>query len=368
MTQTSNRRDFIAMGAGGLAAAAFAGSFSGTLRAESIPTLRWGIVGTGMIANAMAPQIATAPHGVLAAVSSRSMDKANEFAGKHGAAHAFDSWADLVASDAVDAVYVATPTSVREEICLAAANAGKHVLGEKPFFSLPSVRRIAAACRDNGVGFMDGTHFVHHPRSLQIQARQVELIGPANSLTSAFQFGIRDTSNIRLRPDLEPMGAIGDAGWYNMKAIATYLPQWYAGKVEVASVYTVAHREPVNNAVNRAAGVIKFSDGATSTWNCSFESGGFVQDVQITGSKGILRMDDYISHRSRTEPASYDVLGGGGTEIVEVEADRPASAQMFEDMALMVGDSAAFEASVRTTERTQALLDAVWASALENGA
>ena len=92
--------------------------------------------------------------------------------------------------DGIDAVYVATPTSVREEICLAAANSGKHVLGEKPFASLGSVQRIAAACRANDVGFMDGTHFVHHPRTVHIREQAAAQIGWPWSLDSAFQFGL----------------------------------------------------------------------------------------------------------------------------------------------------------------------------------
>lgn len=68
------------------------------------------------------------------------METAKSFAAKHGLDHAFDSWADMIAWDGVDAIYVATPTSVREEICVAAAKAGKHVLGEKPFANLPSLR------------------------------------------------------------------------------------------------------------------------------------------------------------------------------------------------------------------------------------
>ena len=181
-------------------------------------TLRWGIVGTGGIANSMAPRIIEADGAALAAVSSRRMETAREFADAHEVPNAFDSWEEMCASDAVDAIYVATPTSVREEICLAAANNGKHVLGEKPFASLPSVRRITAACRDNNVAFMDGTHFVHHPRTLDIKANRDSRLGFVWSVASAFQFNLADRGNIRFNPDLEPMGAIGDAGWYNTRA------------------------------------------------------------------------------------------------------------------------------------------------------
>ena len=88
-------------------------------------------------------------------------------------------------------------------ISVAAARAGKHVLGEKPFANLPSLKRITAACRDNGVGFMDGTHFPHHPRTAQIRSHMQEAVGWPWSVSSAFQFSLTDTQDIRLRPDLE---------------------------------------------------------------------------------------------------------------------------------------------------------------------
>ena len=99
------------------------------------PTLRWGVVGTGSNANSMAGSIQRANGAELAAVSSRRMETARAYADRHEVAHAFDSWAEMASSDVVDGISVATPTSVREEICIAAARSGKHVLGEKPLAS-----------------------------------------------------------------------------------------------------------------------------------------------------------------------------------------------------------------------------------------
>jgi len=227
------RRKLIGAAGAGVVAATFGGVLgAGSAWAAEHGPLRWGVVGTGGIANSMAPRIIEADGAVLAAVSSRRMETAQEYAGKHGVPNAFDSWEKMIASDAIDAVYIATPTSVREEIGVAAANHGKHVLGEKPFANLPSLRRIVAACRENGVGFMDGTHFPHHPRTAYIKSMMSEQVGWPWSLASAFQFGLTDTGNIRYNPKLEPYGAIGDAGWYNMRAAVEYLP----ADVELASV------------------------------------------------------------------------------------------------------------------------------------
>jgi predicted dehydrogenase len=362
----NDRRQLLSAAGAGVLSATFGGVFataSSGVGAQPARALRWGVVGTGGIANSMAPRIQQADDTGLAAVSSRKMETAREFADKHGVARAFDSWADMIAWDGVDAIYVATPTSVREEICVAAAQGGKHVLGEKPFANLPSLKRITAACRDNGVGFMDGTHFPHHPRTAHIKANMPKEVGWPWSVASAFQFGLADTGNIRLNPKLEPYGAIGDAGWYNMRAAVEYM----AADIQITSVDAYLRRHSETNAVVSGSGVIVFNDGSTTTWNCGFESGAGIMDLRISGATGVIKLDDFLSQRRDDNAGVYEYrTGWGNSEQIEVPAGKPGSALMFEDFAAMVGNPDLLEASIRASEQTQLLLDAVWTSALEN--
>lgn len=322
-------------------------------------TIRWGIVGTGGIANAMAGMIKLADVSEIGAVSSRRMESAQAFAQDHDVPNAFDSWQEMVASGLVDAIYVATPTSVREEICIAAAKAGKHVLGEKPFASLPSVRRITQACRDNNVAFMDGTHFVHHPRTHQINQNRDDTLGSVWSVASAFQFNLEDRGNIRFNPELEPMGAIGDAGWYNMRAAVEYLPP----DVVLDTVSAHLRRDSETGAVISGTGVLDFTDGSTSTWNCGFDSGAVVMDLRITGTEGVINIDDFLS-QNRDGSADYlyrkGGWGSGTSEEINIPSTKPGAALMFEDMAAAAADPLLREQWMTATERTQALLDAAW--------
>ncbi len=339
---------------------------SGNAAAAASRTLRWGVVGTGSIANSMARMIKLADSAELAAVSSRRMESAKAFAERHGAGNAFDSWAEMAVSDVVDAIYVATPTSVREEICVAAANAGKHVLGEKPFATFDSVQRITAACRLNGVGFMDGTHFPHHPRTGHIQSQMADETGRPWSVASAFQFNLTDRANIRFNPELEPYGAIGDTGWYNMRAAVEYL----ATDVELVSADAHLRRDAETGAAISGSGVLVFNDGSTSTWNCGFDSGAVVMDLRITGPKGVISIDNFLSQDPDGSASYLHRQGGWGPNAVRrsatIASDKPGSARMFEDFAAMVGDTESIEASMLASERTMALLDASWESALAN--
>ena len=347
---------------------AFGGTMLGTAQsagAQSVKTLRWGIVGTGGIANSMAGMIKMADASEIGAVSSRRMETAKAFANDHDVPNAFDSWQEMIDSDVVDAIYVATPTSVREEICIAAATRGKHVLGEKPFASLASVKRITAACRDNDVAFMDGTHFVHHPRTLDIRQHREDRLGFVWSVASAFQFNLEDRGNIRFNPGLEPMGAIGDAGWYNMRAAVEYLPADVA--LDTASAHLRRDRE--TGAAISGTGVLEFDDGSTSTWNCGFDSGAVVMDLRITGTEGVINIDDFLG-QNRDGSADFLYRKGGwgdsASEEINIPSARPGAALMFEDMAAAAADPSLRKQWMMATERTQALLDAAWAAALQS--
>ena len=367
-TVDAGRRKLLeVVGAGAVVSAisaVFAAESSGVDKQTDRP-LRWGIVGTGMIANHIAPMIKVAARAELAAVASRKIETAKQFANTHGISGAFGSWSEMLSSNTVDAIYVATPTAIREEICILAAANGKHVLGEKPFANLSSLRRITSACRKNGVGFMDGTHFVHHPRTAKMKTTMREKIGWPWSIDSVFQFGLTDASNIRMDPNLEPYGAIGDAGWYNMRAAAEFT----APGVKIVGLDAYVRRDKKNKAVANGSGVIAFSDGSTNTWNCGFEAGAMSMDLRMSGAAGQFSLNDFVQVLG-DEPAGYeyrtDIGDGGKSERIRVAAAKPPAALMFENFAAMVGNAGLFEASVAASEKTQEWMDAIWTKAMQN--
>ena len=328
-----------------------------------VPALRWGFVGTGGIANAMANVVATTPMAALRAVSSRRRTSADEFADRYDVALRFHDWQAMLESGDIDAIYVATPTSVREEISIAAANAGKHVLAEKPFASSASVKRIIEACRRNDVAFMDGTHFVHHPRHHAIKDGMAELVGSPWSVASAFQFGLPNRGDIRYNAELEPMGAIGDAGWYNMRAALEYLP----GDAAPASVEAVLRRDGETGAAVSGSGVIQFTGGSTTTWNCGFDSGALVMDLCITGFEGVINIDNFLSQDEDGSARYFYKRGSWGPDVIRedrhVESGLSGAALMFEDFAVIAAKAELREDFAWATLHTQKLLDACWEAA-----
>ena len=99
---------------------------------RAVHACRWGVISTGAIANDFTLALKATKGAVIHAVASRSQAAADEFATKHGFAHAYPTYAALIADADVEVVYVATPHNSHCEIILLCLNAGKHVVSEKP--------------------------------------------------------------------------------------------------------------------------------------------------------------------------------------------------------------------------------------------
>ena len=118
-------------------------------------TFKWGILGPGGIARAFAKDLQLLEGHEVAAVGSRTLSNAQEFAKTVGGT-AYGSYEELVADPTVDAIYVATPHPSHKENVITALNAGKPVLCEKPFaVNANEAREMVAAAEKNGVALME---------------------------------------------------------------------------------------------------------------------------------------------------------------------------------------------------------------------
>ncbi len=330
--------------------------------------IRFGIVGAGHIADVVANALRESK-ATLVAVASRRIESADAFADKHGGLEVFESWKDLVVWPGLDAVYVATPTSAREDICLAAAQSKKHVLAEKPFADLTSLEKITGTCRANGVAFMDATHFVHHPRTRQLKQEIEERIGKVQAIYTSFFFPSTDRSNIRLNPEKEPTGAIGDMAWYSMRAVIEFV----TADASVVSTSGYFQRDGFTDAIIRGAGVLLMSDGCTSTWDVGYNTGAFVMDLNLYGHQGMISLDDFVldwadgfAINIPGYPVGFTQRAGivNPTKFnrVTTPSHLPQVVHMINNFVELTADPASqkAEASARISEHTQGLLDAVW--------
>ena len=130
------------------------------------PPLNWGIIGPGGIAHMFASALRASTRQRVAAVGSRSLERAQAFADEFGAASAYGSYEQLVADPKVTAVYVASPHSEHAAHALLAISAGKHVLVEKAFArNAKETRRMVDAARRQGVALMEAMWTRFLPRT-----------------------------------------------------------------------------------------------------------------------------------------------------------------------------------------------------------
>jgi predicted dehydrogenase len=115
--------------------------------------LRWGLIGCGDIARKrIAPALLDLPSCELVAISRANFDRAESFAREFGARRWYREWQQLLADEEIDAVYIATPVHLHAAQAIAAAEAGKHVLCEKPMaMSVQECTSMIAACEENKV-------------------------------------------------------------------------------------------------------------------------------------------------------------------------------------------------------------------------
>ena len=119
--------------------------------------IKWGIWGTGYIANRVAQSFKHTQKSQLYCVLSRTPEKAQEFAKKHEAIHAYGNVEEMLADDALDVVYIATPNVNHLENTLSCIKAGKHVLCDKPMATnISDTKKMIDAAADAGLFLMEG--------------------------------------------------------------------------------------------------------------------------------------------------------------------------------------------------------------------
>lgn len=262
---------------------------------------RWGILGAAAIARKNWQGLRWAENSRLVAVASRSLERSREFIADCQASvpqsspvEAMGSYDELLARPDIDAVYIPLPTGVRKEWILKALAAGKHVLSEKPVcVDADDLREVVAAAAKAKLQFMDGVMFMHSARlePLVAQLHDPEAMGPIRRIVSHFSFNAPASffeDNIRASGELEPLGCLGDLGWYNIRltlcATKGLMPHTARGRILRATTSGVP---------TEFSAELDFPGGTTASFFCSFHT-----ETQQWGhfscEKGYATLDDFV--------------------------------------------------------------------------
>ncbi len=178
--------------------------------------IRWGILGAaGFARKTMAPAINEAKRSRLVALATRDAAKAAPFAQIAPGLTVFDSYDALLASPDIDAVYIPLPNALHVPWSIRAAEAGKHVLCEKPIgLTAADFDALIAAREKTGKLIAEAWMPAHHPQWQQARALiEGGELGQLHTVTGHFTYGLADPANIRLDASLAG-GALRDVGVY----------------------------------------------------------------------------------------------------------------------------------------------------------
>lgn len=181
-------------------------------------TINWGILAPGRIAHKFAHDLKLVEGAKLTAVASRSLERARNFAGEYGAAHAYGSYEALPQCPDLDAVYIATPHTGHCENAIMCLENGIAVLCEKPFaMNAVEVRKMVDCARSNNVFLMEAiwTRFIPGFEEMYRLVRE-GYIGDLKTIRADFGFRADFPSEHRVFNPALGGGALLDVGIYTI--------------------------------------------------------------------------------------------------------------------------------------------------------
>jgi predicted dehydrogenase len=253
--------------------------------------LRIGTLGAAKITPmALLKPARTVPEVAVVGIAARDRARAEKVAGKHDIPHVYDSYDALIAAPDIDAIYNPLPNGLHGRYTIAALEAGKHVLCEKPFTAnAEEAEKVAAVAERSGKVVMEAFHYRYHP----LIARLLDIIasgelGDVKRIETRMCFPLPFLRDIRYQLDLAG-GALMDAGCYAIHQLRTLA----GAEPEVVS----AKAKCIKHEVDRyAKAEMRFADGRTGSIETSmlsrkvFSLGGRVEgtlgEMKITNMTG----------------------------------------------------------------------------------
>lgn len=250
-----------------------------------MPKVRWGILSTASIGvRKVIPGMQKGELCDIAAIASRDLHKAKETAQQLGIRKAYGSYDELLADPQIDAIYNPLPNQMHVPWSIKAAEAGKHVLCEKPVsLTVAEARTLLEAQQRTGVKIGEAFMVRTHPQWL----RTLEIVGSGRigelrSIQGFFSYFNTDPTNIRNMPEAGG-GALMDIGCY-----AINVSRFLFGE-EPVRVFGVAERDPMMKIDRLTSGILDFPSGQ-SIFTCSTQLVPY-QRIQIFGTKGRIEIE-----------------------------------------------------------------------------
>jgi len=248
-------------------------------------TIRWGVISVSTHYHLRCSAGLKNARGLeMTAIASRDLGRAQQAAAEYGMKNAYGSYNELLADSGIDAVYIPLPNHMHLEWIKKAADAGKHILCEKPMgLSAAEVEEAIDYTRKKGVLLMEAFMYRLHPQ--WVRARELVSIGEFGAVTSVqshFFYNNRDPKNIRNQLDAGG-GAIRDIGCYAVSSARFLLGR------EPKRVVSLLDFDPAFKTDRLGSAILDFGD-VQATFIVGTQSWSH-QKVNVFGSGGTMRVE-----------------------------------------------------------------------------
>ncbi|HXM92763.1 MAG TPA: Gfo/Idh/MocA family oxidoreductase [Candidatus Dormibacteraeota bacterium] len=284
-----------------------------TLGSKKHGKVRWGVLGAASIAmRKVIPGMQKGEWSEIAAIASRDRSRATEAAKKLGIAKTYGSYEELLGDGEIEAIYNPLPNHLHVPWTIKAAEAGKHVLCEKPISLTAAEARTLLPVRERtGVKIGEAFMVKMHPQWLRArELARTGCIGELQAIVGAFSYFNRDPSNVRNKPEWGGGGLL-DIGCYPIT-----MSRFLFGE-EPLRVAGVLEKDPEFGVDRLASAILEFRAGQ-SVFTCGTQMIPY-QRMQLLGTKGRIEIEvPFNAPNDRPTRVFVDDgsdLFGGGVKI-----------------------------------------------------
>ena len=275
--------------------------------------IRYGLISTANIArNRHIPGIRKTSNSELVAVASRNIDRAQAFANEVDIPTAYGSYDDLLNDSTIDAVIIALPNSLHHEWAVKAAQAGKHILCEKPLaMTTDEVQSMIDAAATNNVLLMEGFMYRFHPQHKFVQDVIASGdIGAVKMVRAELTYTLPDWETDARGQKAIGGGSLFDAGCYCVNGVRFLMDD------EPISVQAYRSMHPINDVDKTTVAILKFAGDRMGYIATGMEQT-FKNSYEVIGTKGRIEV-----------PNAFP--GGANPTTVTVNKGREQTVQSYE--------------------------------------
>jgi len=250
-----------------------------------IDKVRWGVLGWARIAREqVVPAILRSRNAIVHALGSREAKKLVEVRSRFAVPNLYESYDEVLADRNVEAVYIPLPNALHAPWTIKAAEAGKHVLCEKPLgLDAQEARQMIDACKASGVKLMEAFMYRYTERTRLVRELVASgIIGEIKFLEAEFRFLLANPQSIKLQPELGG-GALYDVGCY---------PVNFAGMLMKGKPVSVSAQAYRSGGIDvRTSALLRYEDGSIAALHCGFDAQRRIH-AHIVGTLGVLDVPD----------------------------------------------------------------------------